>query len=105
MKRYLAATLSMLLGAGAALPARSAPHAAELEDPVMMWNEITAEATVLSGIAPLFNPLHESRLYAMVHIAVHDALNGIQRHSEPYAVDLRLVPQRVARRSGGDGRP
>ena len=92
MKRYLAATLSVLLGAGAALPARAAPHAAELEDPVMMWNEITAEATVLSGIAPLFNPLHESRLYAMVHIAVHDALNGIQRHSEPYAVDLRLVP-------------
>ena len=47
---------------------------------------------MVSGISPLFDPLHESRLYAMVHIAMHDALNGIQRRSRPYAIDLRRLP-------------
>ena len=32
-------------------------------------------------IAPTDNPLHESRLYAMMHIAIHDALNAIERRS------------------------
>ena len=28
-------------------------------------------------------------MYAMMHVAIHDALNGIDRRSRPYAVDLR----------------
>lgn len=31
-------------------------------------------------------------MYAMVQVAVHDALNGIDRRSRPYAVDLQTAP-------------
>ncbi len=33
-------------------------------------------------------PFHESRLYAMMHIAIHDALNAIDRRFQPYILDL-----------------
>jgi hypothetical protein len=92
MKRYRIGSFAVVLGAGAAFATEAAPTAAAPNDPVLAWNEITAEATVQAGIAPLLNPLHESRVYAMVHIAIHDALNGIERRSRPYAIDLRLVP-------------
>jgi hypothetical protein len=35
------------------------------------------------------DPLHESRLYAMMHVAIHDALNAIERRSRPYAFAAR----------------
>ena len=92
MKRSVTAALAVVLGVGVTHHAHAVPPVVE-EDAVLAWNEITADATVLSGIAPLLNPLHESRIYAMVHIAVHDALNGIERRSRPYAVDLRLLPK------------
>ncbi len=93
MRRHVITALAVLTGTTVAAPTSAAPPgAAAVGDPVLVWNEITAEATVISGIAPLFDPLHESRMYAMVHVAVHDALNGIARRSRPYAVDLRLLP-------------
>ena len=92
MRRSVTAALAVVLGIGVTHHAHATPPMGEQEDAVLAWNEITADATVLSGIAPLLNPLHESRIYAMVHIAVHDALNGIERRSRPYAVDLRLLP-------------
>src|SRR5262249_53888821 len=51
------------------------------------WNANAFAAAVASCIVPGENPLHESRLYAMVHLATHDALNAIQRRSRPYAYD------------------
>ena len=36
-------------------------------------------------------------MYAMMHVAIHDALNGIDRRSRPYAADLR-----AARRTSAD---
>jgi hypothetical protein len=92
MKRTLIGALALVLGTGAAaLTTDVVPVVAAGDDPVLAWNEITSEAAVRSGISPLYNPLHESRMFAMVHIAIHDALNGIERRSQPYAVDLRLV--------------
>jgi hypothetical protein len=41
-------------------------------------------------IAPLDDPFHESRMYAMMHIAIHDALNAIHRRSRPYAFDASV---------------
>src|SRR4051794_5355054 len=95
MKRWAISMLVALLGIGGALPTpgRAGPPAAESYDAVLAWNEITAQATVDSGASPLFDPLHESRLYAMVGIAVHDALNTIERRSQPYAFNnIDLVP-------------
>ncbi len=56
-------------------------------DAVLAWSANAGEAATAACIAPLTNPLHESRIYAIMHIAIHDALNAIDRRSRPYAFD------------------
>lgn len=58
-------------------------------DVVTQWNSNAGKAAIASCISPGQDPLHESRLYAMMHIAVHDALNAISRRSRPYAFDVQ----------------
>ena len=79
----LAVCLAMgmsLAGATASAPA-SGPNA------VIACNANAGEAVIaacfLGGFAP-----QEARMYAMMHVAVHDALNGIDRRSRPYAANL-----------------
>ena len=55
-------------------------------NPVLDWNRFAGEAAIAACIAPLDDPLHESRMYAMAHLAMHDALNAIDRRSRPYAL-------------------
>lgn len=57
-------------------------------DAVTVWNANAGVAATAACLAPLDNPLHESRIYAMMHVAIHDALNAIDRRSRPYAFDL-----------------
>ena len=57
---------------------------------VIEWNRTATDAAVAACIAPTMNPLHESRMYAMAHLAIHDALNAIDRRSRPYALRLRV---------------
>ena len=54
-------------------------------DAVTAWNKNAGDAALAACIAPAGNPLHESRMYAMTHLAIHDALNAIDRRSAPYA--------------------
>jgi hypothetical protein len=58
-------------------------------DAVTVWNANAGVAATAACIAPLDNPLHESRIYAMLHVAIHDALNAIDRRSRPYAFDMQ----------------
>jgi hypothetical protein len=58
-------------------------------DAVTAWNANAGEAAIAACISPAEDPLHESRLYAMTHVAIHDALNAIDRRSRPYAWDGR----------------
>ena len=67
------------------LTASAAAHA----NVVLQWNATAGAAAVAACISPNLNPLHESRLYAMMHIAIHDALNAIDRRSRPYAFDVQ----------------
>jgi hypothetical protein len=60
-------------------------------DPVLDWNVRAANAAYAACLTPLANPLHESRMYAVMHIAVHDALNAIDRRSRPYAFDAEAA--------------
>ena len=70
-----------------------APYAAaEVGDAVTAWNANAGVAATAACIAPLNNPLHESRMYAMMHVAVHDALNAIDRRSRPYAFKAEAEP-------------
>jgi len=59
-------------------------------DAVITWNNNAAEAALGACLAPTNNPLHESRMYAMMHIAIHDALNAIDRRSRPYVLNIHV---------------
>jgi hypothetical protein len=81
-----AATLSVLLVSFNAVA--PVPYAAvDLGDAVTAWNVNAGVAATAACLTPLNNPFHESRMYAMMHVAVHDALNAIDRRSRPYAFD------------------
>jgi hypothetical protein len=82
------AAAAFMVGPRAASPRASIAFAAQ-GDAVLTWNENAGDAATDACIAPLDNPLHESRMYAMMHIAVHDALNAIDRRSRPYAYNVR----------------
>src|SRR4030095_13167925 len=67
-------------------------------DAVTDWNANAGRAAVAACISPGpgDDPLHESRRYAMMHVAVHDALNAIDRRSRPYAFDASVAPEASA---------
>ena len=56
---------------------------------VIDWNARAAQAALDCGLAPTANPLHESRMYAMMHIAIHDSLNAISHRAQPYVYSAR----------------
>ncbi len=56
---------------------------------VLDWNATATTAAAACGLTDA--PPIEARLYAMTQIAVHDALNAIDRRSEPYAYRPRIV--------------
>src|SRR5215218_7956717 len=61
-------------------------------DAVLVWNENAGRAAIAACTSPFGNGPAEARLYAMVHVAIHDALNAIDRRSRPYAYDARPNP-------------
>jgi hypothetical protein len=61
-------------------------------DAVIVWNTNAGVAATQACIAPLADPFHESRLYAMMHVAIHDALNAIDRRFRPYTFDQPAAP-------------
>lgn len=73
-----------LIALGGAAQAGQKPGSAN-GNAVLAWNLHAATAALGACLAPTDNPLHESRMYAMTHIAIHDALNAIDRRSRPYA--------------------
>jgi hypothetical protein len=67
------------------------PAVAHGSDAVIVWNVNAAVAATAACLAPVNNPLHESRMFAMMHVAVHDALNAIDRRSRPYAFNAEAA--------------
>ncbi len=64
---------------------RSLSQPAASGDAVLTWSANAGDAGLASCLAPTGNPLLESRMYAMAHVAIHDALNAIDRRYQPYA--------------------
>jgi hypothetical protein len=59
-------------------------------DEVTKWNEIAGQVSFVSGLANSLGPV-EVRIDAMVHVAIHDALNAIDRRYHPYALDVQVT--------------
>jgi hypothetical protein len=75
--------VSLLAAVAAAAPASANAHSRP--NAVTAWSAHVGNAALAACIAPVDNPLHESRMYAMTHVAIHDALNAIDRRARPYA--------------------
>jgi hypothetical protein len=73
---FVAAAVPLLL------TAQQAPSNA-----VAVWNANAGVAATAACLTPLGDPLHESRMYAMTHVAIHDALNAIDRRARPYTFE------------------
>ena len=58
-------------------------------DMVTDWNVVATTAAA----APIKNGVVQTRIYAMVHAAVHDALNAIDRRYYPYVLDILVDPE------------
>jgi hypothetical protein len=56
-------------------------------DAVTDWNVIALRAHAAAGLLAV----PRTRVLAIVHVAVHDAINAIDRRAEPYAFDMRAV--------------
>jgi PAP2 superfamily protein len=72
--------------AALALLALFEANAGATNDEVVHWNRVVAEATAASEMAG--DPLTESRYFAIVQVAVHDAVNAIDPCFESYAAKL-----------------
>jgi hypothetical protein len=61
-------------------------------DAVILWNANAGAAATKACITPDGDPFHESRIYAMMHIAIYDALNAIDRRFQPHTYDKKADP-------------
>jgi hypothetical protein len=65
------------------ITSKTAPY---LTETVLSWNQAATVAVLTSGNIPPYPPMIESRIYAMVNVAMHDALNTIEPRYERYAL-------------------
>ena len=49
-------------------------------DEVTRWNQIATDASAVANT----NPLAESCVFAILHVAIHDAVNAVESRYEPY---------------------
>src|ERR1700724_700028 len=57
-------------------------------DEVTRWNQIATDAST----TPNTDPLTETRIYAILHVAIHDAVNAVESRYEPYLPRTSPVP-------------
>jgi MFS family permease len=84
----LVQTLAKLAAALAVIGAASKVSA----DEVSRWNQVATDASAVANT----NPLAESRVLAILHVAIHDAVNAIQSHYEPYQPRTSPAPARAS---------
>jgi membrane-associated phospholipid phosphatase len=89
--RFAAAAAALLAALVVNRPAAAGPSRADPphEEPVAHWNTVAAQA-----YAPTqgTQPLPQSRTFAILHAAIHDALNAIDRRFVPYTPGLAAAP-------------
>jgi hypothetical protein len=56
------------------------PTVARAGDPLLEWNDIARQRIVVAA----FSPVQQTRLMAIVHVAIHDAVSGISGSYKPY---------------------
>src|SRR4051794_40347221 len=54
---------------------------------VLAWNDLATQAFIHFPDQPAPPPMIESRIYAMVNVAMHDALNNVKKKYATYALE------------------
>jgi len=57
-------------------------------DEVTRWNQIATDASTVANT----NPLRESAVFAILHVAIHDAVNAVESRYEPYLPRTSQAP-------------
>jgi len=65
----------------------AAPTAATAVDPVLQWNRVLLGILGTPGAQPA--TVHGTRLLAILHAAIYDAVDSIERTSKPYLVSIK----------------
>jgi hypothetical protein len=68
-------------------PASRAPNAQESGQPVIDWNQVLLSIVNTPGEQPA--NIQPTRNFAILHAAIYDAVNSIDRSHEPYLVSVR----------------
>ena len=86
--------LGFLVGAAAAaaIAAASANAKPAGGQPVLDWNRVMLALVTTPGVQP--TSVHPTRNFAIVHAAIYDAVNSIDRSHEPYLIEIH--PRRDA---------
>lgn len=88
---WAAATLAAaLVQPTAAADAAHAPHHAHRSNAVVHWNSV-ADAALSPSQGT--NPMAHSRILAILHASIHDAVNAIDRRYESYTPGLASAPK------------
>src|SRR6516165_10860828 len=88
----LAGTTAAVLAAANLAPAMA--QAAKPVSQVVQWNRILLEIVRTPGAQPA--TIHPTRSFAIMHGAIYDAVNAIDRTHTPYVVELSGVSRRVS---------
>ena len=83
--------LTACLAVGMFLTSATASGPGAGPNAVTAWNANAGEASVAACFIGGYGP-QEARMYVMMHVAIHDALNAIDLRSRPYAASLRAAP-------------
>src|SRR4051812_15412209 len=76
-----------------------------LTDAALFWNRVLLDALLVDSRKPLAEMeqggvTRTSRAAAIVHLAIHDAVNGVNRIFLPYLVQDRALPGASAPAAG-----
>ena len=87
-----------LAGAAGAMtsvnPGQAAPSSAQSVDPVVQWNKELLAIVRTPGAQPA--TIHPTRSFAIMHAAIYDAVNAIDRSHRAYLVHLSGVPRHAS---------
>jgi hypothetical protein len=87
VRQYSWIVAAVVLAAGVALPTRAAAQDAEI---VIEWNRVLQTAVTTPGALP--PPVFVTRPYALMHAAVFDAINAIDRTYTSLGVEVSAAP-------------
>ena len=85
MKRIIFLLLIMAIVVMGSAPTQARPAPSQnsgSDDPVVHWNQVLQEMVQIPGLQP--PTINTSRSFAMMHVAIFDAVNAIDRSFKPY---------------------